>query len=124
MEEKREGYCPVHHIKCEQIKDATDAVEDLRKNKLSIRIFQIIVGIILTIGGAYWYKMDVTSNDYKEQISISLKLHNKILKRMSLDVRELQLNIKPVMKKLDLEYQMIPQYYGDNGDKDKSYSDR
>jgi hypothetical protein len=122
-EERRNNYCPVHHIKCQEIHDAGEAVKELAKTKLSIKMFQIVISIVLMIGGAYWYKMDKIADksiqlalEHQSQTANMLNEHvntsNRILKKMSLDVREMKLNFIPVMSHLNLEYREIPEYYG------------
>lgn len=126
-EERRTHFCPVHHIKCDEIHAQGLALEDLKRTKLSIKMFQIFVAIVLAVGGSYWYRMDKVANDqtvrlleHQGRVTDALENHiatsNKILRRMSHDVRETRLNMTPIMKKLELEYQKIPSYYQDEPD--------
>ena len=120
-----DNYCPVHKIKCQEIKDSTDGIKELRRSKLSIRMFQIFVTIALSIVGTIWYQ---ANEQAKRTLQIAMehqaknteilekhvKVSNRILKLMSRDVREIKLNQNKIIKTLDLEPIKIPDYYGDD----------
>lgn len=110
-DERREGYCPVHHIKCEDMKKLESGLE----KKVPIWVFKLsITVLILALGGmnAYFYRL---STETLKAVQAHVDVSSKILKRMSLKSREATLNQKIIMEKLDLPYREIPRYYG-NGE--------
>ena len=118
--ERREGFCVLHQTKCDQINHHTEIIEELQRSKMSIKMFRIIIAILLTVGGGYWYKMEKYIADrmhdsikYQGIVSSQLKSHDVILKNMSRDVRETKLNLMAIMKNSEIEYLEIPKYYGD-----------
>jgi hypothetical protein len=121
--ERRTGFCPVHHMKCDEWKSTEEKVNLLERTKVSFVVLKILLTIILSIGGSYWYYQDTvvrskftmlmqaqteSTNALKEHVKIS----NIILRDMSRDVRESKLNLKHITKELDVEYHTIPEYYG------------
>ena len=120
---KENGTCPVHNIKCQQWEATEKKVDLLERSKLGVRVFQVVIGIFLAVGGAYWYNEDAKAGDHFEALlklqadstkalTYHIRTSNIILKNMSHDVREVKLNQQNVLKKLDLDYQEIPGYYG------------
>jgi len=114
--ERRTHVCQFHNVKNKQI-------EELEKSKVSFTVLKIVIAIIFSLGGAYWYNQDIVAkarfNESMEQQARStaaLELHvhtsNTILKYMSLDVRGMKLNLKKALKQQGMEYQEIPGYYG------------
>jgi len=123
--ERRTGFCPVHHIKCDEWKSTEEKVNILERNKVSFVVLKIIITIVLSLGGTYWYYQDTVNREKfgsmlrTQTVSTDLlnkhvDSSNKLLKRMSHDVREMKLNLQTTLKRQNLEYQRIPGYYGDD----------
>jgi hypothetical protein len=111
-QERRDGYCPVHHIKCQEIEKINKGLE----TKVPIWIFKILISvIIIAFGGmnAYFFKI---STDTLMLVEKHTNFSNKILKAMSLKNREVLMNQKIVMEHLDIPYREIPKYYGNGKD--------
>ena len=117
--------CGVHDIKCKEWTKTSNRVDALEKSKLSIRMFQLIAFIAISLGGGYWYNADQKANanlmvamkhqgKASAQLEEHIRVSNIILKGMSHALREQGLNQRIVMKKLQLEFQEIPDYYGDD----------
>lgn len=122
-EERRDGFCPVHHIKCGEWKATEKKVDELEKTKVSVKVFQIVITILLTVGGGYWYTQDMNAKEYfismmemntasNKNLEKHINTSNIILRNMSKDVREVKLNQNSILKKLNLDRQEIPGYYG------------
>lgn len=114
--ERRQQVCQFHSAKIKQI-------QELEKSKVSFTVFKIVITVLLTIGGGYWYKQDMAAKDHFQghielQVESNtvlqnhLRTSNIILRNMSKDVRETKLNLKTVMDHSNLVYQEIPGYYG------------
>jgi hypothetical protein len=108
-EERRNDYCPVHHIKCKEM----EKLETGLAGKVPIWVFKIAVTIIILALGsmnAYFYKM---SSSTLVQLERHVDISNTIMKQMSRKNREVILNQKIVMEHLKIPYREIPNYYGD-----------
>ena len=84
------------------------------KTKLPIWVFKLSVTVlIIVLGSMNVYtvrEFKAVTKDLKDHIQVS----NKILKNISKNSREVALNQKAVLEKLDLPYIEIPGYYGDD----------
>lgn len=112
-EERRAEYCPVHNIKCDEIK----AINNDTKNRVPIWVFTIFVTLIMIALG--WINIQS-----KEENKKSLKIFEKhlvqsdkmfsetaeVLQKATHNLNEVALNQKIMLKKLELDYQKIPDY--------------
>jgi hypothetical protein len=106
MDEHRD-VCPVHDIKCEEIK----RVQQENAAKLPIWVFKIFLTVlVIVIGGlnAAFYK---NYSDSIRALEVYMDSNNEILKQMSRKNREVVLNQEIVMEHLDIPYREIPDYY-------------
>ncbi len=105
-EEKRSEYCPVHHIKCSDIKDLQiDA-----KKRVPIWVFVIFVS---AMGGVLGYmNYEIISKEVVTQrlLATHIEKSNVILNSMKHGLNEVALNQRTVMHKLDLEFEEAPRY--------------
>lgn len=105
-DERRQEYCPVHHIKCAEIKEAGE----VSKTKVPIWIFKIFVTCVVLVLGY----MNVDSYRSNQQTLSVLDAHvqksNIILHRITHGLNEVALNQRKVMSKLELEFVHLPDY--------------
>ena len=111
--EKREDYCPVHNIKCGEIKDLQlDA-----KKRVPTWVFVIFVSLFGSILGYLNFDTLYKSTSIQLLLKEHIEKSNIILLDMQVGIRatqhglnEVSINQKKVMKKLDLEFDEIPHY--------------
>ena len=112
-DEQRKGYCPVHHIKCDEIKNLSAE----GKKKLPIWVFSFFAVGLFSIMG--WYNIETAKDN--RSVLVSLEKHmidsnrvfaesSRVLKKATHVLAEVSFNQKTVMKKLELEFQDIPDY--------------
>ena len=108
--EHRTVYCPVHHIKCQELKDARDE----GKLKLPIWVGKIfIVCLVLVLG---YMNLDGYRRDDKafELLNKHVKASTIVLKSLTHAINEVAINQQRVMEELDLEFKEIPYDGQDN----------
>ena len=113
--ERRNGYCPVHHIKCQQI----EMVEADSKKKVPIWVFVLAMGVISAVLG---YQMRTTANEItksNKEIVNHVELSWIAVRTMNSGIREIGLNQKRVLQKLNLDYEYLKEY-----EKDLDYGNR
>lgn len=115
-EERRRGFCPVHHLKCHQIRD----VEIKTSKRVPIWVFVVFISGLTGVLGFLNYDsirrhdevMDHLG-DHVEKANIVLENNSRVLGRVTHSLNEVALNQQEVMKVIDLEFRRIPRY--DNG---------
>ncbi|NNF97493.1 MAG: hypothetical protein HKM94_11255, partial [Halobacteria archaeon] len=111
--ERREGYCPVHHIKCSEIKELqTDS-----KKRVPVWVFTLFAVAVFGVVG--WFNLDGIRRNKEVLESLSLHMNEsslvferttRILSRATHALNEVAFNQRNVMKKLELDFQPIPDY--------------
>ena len=103
------GVCLLHDTECERWKETNEEM----KKRVPIWIFKIFVTIlIIFLGGANIY-ITKRSNEVFKVLTHHIEYSNNLLKRMSHSNREVLMNQKRVMDKLNLPFLEIPDYYGE-----------
>ena len=112
-EERREGYCPEHHIKCAEI----STLQIDQKKKVPIWVLGLFTAAFLSSLGF----INKLSMDRHEVVLKSLEGHiihstevldenSKILSRASHVLQEVAFNQKMVMKQIELDFESIPEF--------------
>ena len=94
-DERRKGYCPVHHVKCNQL----DNTEREVKRKVPIWVFTLF---LMMAGSVFGYQLYLLNDHVRNS--------NSILRNLSHGLREVALNQKTVMHELELTYQELHDY--------------
>lgn len=115
-EERRSSFCPVHHIKCKEI----EGIESESKKKVPIWVFTLFVSAMLVILGWYNLQMNARNEEVIEslekhilQSDITFTKNSVIMTRVAHALNEVAYNQRSVMRKIDLEFQEIPDYESD-----------
>ena len=119
-EERRAEYCPVHNIKCDEIK----SIENDTKSRVPIWVFTIFVTAMLIALGWINLQSKIENKKTMEMLEKHLMQSNlmfektgNVLSRATHSLNEVALNQQTVMKKLQLDFQKIPNYSENQGDK-------
>ena len=112
-EERRSEYCPVHHIKCQEWKDTKEEM----KTRVPIWIFKIFIGVIITVLGYMNYSAISHHQELIEALNDHMAESTKIFGRINSSfsnithsLNEIGMNQRSVMKKIELEFQHLPEY--------------
>jgi hypothetical protein len=115
--EERASFCPVHHFKCREIDDQKTEL----KTRLPIWAFTafcIFLGSVLSYMNWHIWTLNSTALRQNEMVIIALNDHidasNDIIRDGSKILMELGTNLRNVMKKLNLEFEAIPDYQLDS----------
>ena len=108
-QERRDGYCPVHKLKCEEWR----ATEESMKSKVPIWVFRIFLTLLVAVLGA----MNCNAYRHNEVVLATVQDHvetsTSFLRRVSHGLREVASNQRTVMKELNLEFEHMPDYETD-----------
>jgi hypothetical protein len=115
IQERRNGYCAVHDFKCAQWAET----EKTLKAKVPIWVFVIFIS--LAAGGFSYLNLNIVSESketqqlLKEHIDSAnrnLEKVTRVLAAVSHSNKEVSLNQRTVMRKLELPFQNVPNYDG------------
>lgn len=116
--ERREDYCPVHHIKCKQLNDLESDV----KNRLPRWVFLTFIGLMTSMLGYMNYQILDSQQDAlmrQERLQSVLNVHleesNRIFTRINHNINEVAVNQQRVLEKLDMPFRPIPRYDQNHG---------
>lgn len=115
-EEKRKDYCPVHHLKCYEIRDLKRESD----KRLPIWVFIIFISCLTGVLGFLNYDLIKRHNLVIETLDKHTQNTNALiddsktlLNRVTHSLNEVTLNQREVMEKLEIKFRHIPKY--DNG---------
>jgi hypothetical protein len=112
-DEKRQGFCPVHHIKCEELK----SIKSEGRKKLPIWVFTFFATILFS--AMWWYNIQVSEDHqivikslqmHLTESSIVFRENARVISRATHILSEVAFNQRTVMEKLEMDYQEIPDF--------------
>ena len=111
--EQRKGYCPVHHIKCDEWKETKAQL----KNKVPIWVFTTIITIGMAVVGYMSFSMRAESTRMLAAVTahtnesvIYRESINRMLRSLAHGQSEIAVNQRNVMEKLELDFTELPEY--------------
>lgn len=115
-DEKRRDYCPVHHLKCSEIRQLQTASSHSVPIWVFMSFVSLLTGVLgyINYDGARKHSEVIDSLEkHIDKADIVLGNSSRVLSRVTHSLNEVALNQREVMEKLELEFKHIPKY--DNG---------
>ena len=107
---KENGFCALHNIKCGEWKSTEESVKNLEKEKLSIRMFRLFLGIAIIAVEFVNVTAYRANQETLAVIESHIEVSNQALSRISHITTETAVNQHTVMEELKLKYQKLPHY--------------
>ena len=104
--ERRTEYCPVHHIKCQEMKEQKDEM----KKRIPIWVGKLFLTVLVLALGY----MNLDGYRKNERLLTMINTHitqsSVLLNRLAHGINEVAVNQQTVMNKLDLDFKQLPHY--------------